>query len=91
MERGRSPFWASVSPGALGGGRTRGSLRPLPAPGSHDMAIGYVKMHQLTSGIALPGKLLKQGGPEKVGMSSSSHSMEVGPGQVALPVDRHDL
>lgn len=41
------------------------------------MAIGHVKMHQLTSGIALPGKLLKHGGPEKMDMRSSSLSEKV--------------
>lgn len=50
------------------------------------MALGCVKMRQLTSGIALPGKLWKQGGPEKMdAMSSSLHV------KVALLVVPRDL
>lgn len=77
---GSSPLWASVSPGALGGVRTRGSLRPLPALGYHEVAIGAVKAHHLTSGIVLPGTK----GAWKMGTSSPSASTKVGLGQTAL-------
>lgn len=74
------PLWASVSPGALGGARTRGSLRLLPALGYHEMTIGSVKTHHSTSGIVLPGTR----GAWKMGTSSSSFGMKVGLGQMAL-------
>lgn len=45
MGQERRSLWASLSPGALEGGRTRGSLRPFSAPRYHEMTIGYVSIH----------------------------------------------
>lgn len=69
----RSPVWGSVSPV----GQEVASQRPPLSSPIHEMAIGHVKMHQLTSGITLPGKLLKHGGPEEMDTRSSSLSVKV--------------
>ena len=58
-------------------GQEVASQRPPLSSPIHEMAIGHVKMHQLTSGITLPGKLLKHGGDEKMDTRSSSLSVKV--------------